>query len=366
MEDVARFMLGNHALAAAAKKARHGLHTALREAGLDSAALARHRDTAGDVGTAATTQVAAAPRHETVAAMVVAAGHRAAEALRVLAEATRLDAAAAAGSPAFEALRYVVYDLQRDVLAAAEAVSGVAAVEGVGSLKEGTVRRGARQRCPQFALCVLITESLCRGPWLEVAKAAIAGGADCLQLREKELTDREMLVRAEALVKVCDAAGVACFVNDRVDIAMLAGADGVHLGQDDVSLVRARELAGENLWLGVSTHDLAEAQEAIEAGADICGVGAMFATQTKRRETSGLVYLRQYVELAAALVGGGGRAEGGRLATAVPHLAIGGITPENIGELAAAGCSGVAVSSVVCYAVDPAAVCQRLLTGLGL
>ena len=365
IEDVARFILANHLLAAAAKKARHGLHATLRQAGLDAVTLARHRNTATDVAAAPTTQARSAPRHETVAAMVVAAGHRAAEALRVLAETTRLDDAAATASPAFEALRYGVYDLQRDVLAALEAREAERPAQTGAEVKPthaASVGRRAKHPCPQFALCVLITESLCRRPWLEVAKAAIAGGADCLQLREKELPDRELLSRAEALVEVCDGNGVACFINDRVDIALLAGADGVHLGQDDVSLTQARELAGENLWLGVSTHNLAEATEAIEHGADVCGVGAMFATQTKLRDTSGPAYLRQYLELAAAMaaIEAVRAADGGRPAHPVPHLAIGGITPENIGQLAATGCKGVAVSSVVCYAADPAEVCRQL------
>ncbi len=351
LEDAARFVLDDAVLASRGKAIRHGLRDALDRGGLQAVLLAASRDTAGDVGVAPTVTAAAAPRHGDLSAMVLAAGHRATEALRVLAESCRLHDTTAAAAPGLERLRYLAYDLQRDVLG------------GLAGRERGAVLAGEEPAqaagelsalaCPQFALCVLITESLCRRPWLEVAEAAIAGGADCLQLREKTLDDGELLQRATRLTELCLKKRVACIINDRVDIAILAKAHGVHLGQGDVPPAAARRLAGTRLWLGVSTHDEGEARAAIAAGADLCGVGAMFATSTKVRPPSGPAYLKRYLELC-------------RTGRNVPHLAIGGITPENIGELAAAGCRGVAVSSVVCGAEEPGRVCEGLRRGLGV
>ena len=145
---------------------------------------------------------------------------------------------------------------------------------------------------------------------------------------------------------------MSVIINDRTDIALLAGASGVHLGQEDASVASVRELAGERLLVGVSTHDFAEARKALHDGADYVGVGAMFRTATKDRDTSGPEYLAAFLELT-------------REQRPLPHLAIGGIAPENVGDLVAVGCRGVAVSSVVCGSDDPAGVCRRLRGALG-
>jgi thiamine-phosphate pyrophosphorylase len=215
-------------------------------------------------------------------------------------------------------------------------------------------------RAPQWRLCVLITEVLCRGkPWDSIARAAIAGGADCLQLREKDLPSRQLLTRALALVRLAREAGAsstppvapvrpAVIINDRPDIALLAGADGVHLGQEDLAVEDARRLAGSRLLIGISTANMDQARAAARAGADYCGIGPMFATTTKEKPVlSGPAYLREYLA--------------DPLTARVPHLAIGGITPQNIGELAAAGCRGVAVSAAVCGAREAASVCRQMV-----
>jgi thiamine-phosphate pyrophosphorylase len=194
-------------------------------------------------------------------------------------------------------------------------------------------------------VCVLLTERLCALGWRETRAAAVAGGADCIQVREKELPTRELAARVRSVIEVARPAGVAVVVNDRADVALACGADGVHVGQEDLSLRDVRRVAGDRLAVGVSTHSLEEARAAVEAGADVCGVGAMFATALKPGiAPGGVAYLREYL------------AAFGR----VPHLAIGGITPANVGELVAAGCRGVAVSAVACGARDPAAVVRAL------
>jgi thiamine-phosphate pyrophosphorylase len=160
----------------------------------------------------------------------------------------------------------------------------------------------------------------------------------------------QLAERVRAVIGIARPAGAAVIVNDRADIALACGADGVHVGQGDLAVADVRRIAGTSLLVGVSTHSLAEARAALAAGADVCGVGAMFPTGLKPSIVpGGPAYLREYLSAC------------GR----VPHLAIGGITPANVGELSAAGCQGVAVSSVVCAARDPASVVRALVAGLG-
>ena len=141
---------------------------------------------------------------------------------------------------------------------------------------------------------------------------ALAGGADVIQLREKGLPDRELLSRARE-VRILTAQAKARFIlNDRPDLARLAGADGVHLGQDDVSVRDARRIVGPNLLIGVSTHDRAQLDAAVSRGAGYLGVGPVFPSATKdfsEPELAGLAYVQAAAET-----------------TNLPWFAIGGIT----------------------------------------
>lgn len=203
---------------------------------------------------------------------------------------------------------------------------------------------------PQWRVCLLLTEASCRRPWREVLAAAIAGGVDCVQVREKSMDGRALAARVREVIDVARPRGVAVVVNDRADVALACGADGVHVGQGDLAAEDVGRAAGDALLVGVSTHSVAEAEGAVAGGADTCGVGAMFASRTKPDVApQGAAYLRAYLARFAH----------------VPHLAIGGIEPANVALLAAAGCRGVAVSSVVCGAEDPGAVAHALRAGLG-
>lgn len=346
MEDVARFHLDDEGLCRRVKGLRHRLRVSLAESGIDNADLLLSRDTPGDVGTQVTTR--SERERQGVRDIAIAACKRVGEALRVLEESVKT-LERGSGEPAhLKALRYEAYEIERSLLLALES-----------------------RLSPQWRLCVLISESLCKRPWDQVALAAMRGGADCLQLREKTLTDRVLVDRAKALVAMARefaaqakasplpgplplGGGVSIIINDRVDVAIASGAQGVHLGQDDLDVMTCRriaECAGRKLLIGVSTHDLTEAHAAEAVHADYCGVGAMFESATKERETSGVEYLKAYL---ADL----------RLAS-IPHLAIGGITPANVHELMAAGCRGIAVSSVVCGADDPEGVCRGLIAAMG-
>ena len=200
---------------------------------------------------------------------------------------------------------------------------------------------------PQWRLCVIVSAELCpAGDWASVARAAVDAGADALQLREKGLADRDLLARARALVAIARERGASVVVNDRPDIAVLSGADGLHLGQTDLPIPEARRIVGPRVIVGASTADLEQASAAVAAGADVCGVGPMFPTTTKHKDRiAGISYLRAFRSAHPA----------------VPHLAIGGIAPGNVGAVFAAGGRGVAVSSAVCAARDPAAAVRAIL-----
>ncbi len=326
-EEAARFLLDDASLAGEAKDLRHAVAAAA--AALEAAVgrpLASARDTPGDVGTRL--QGTGESRRDGAAGVVRAATDRLSESLRAIEEWTKaVPEAVDAGIPSrVESLRYRGYELQRRL---------------VGAL-------AARLR-PQWRLCVLITEAACRrGDWLGVAAAAVSAGADCLQLREPELGGGELLARARRLRRITGDAGVALVVNDRPDVALACGADGVHLGQSDLPADAVRRLAGERLVIGVSTSRIEEARAALAAGADLCGVGPMHASGTKHKDRIvGPAYLAEYLAW-------------GRL----PHLAIGGIDAARAGTLAAAGARGVAVCGAVAGVEDPVAATRAILAAM--
>jgi thiamine-phosphate pyrophosphorylase len=182
----------------------------------------------------------------------------------------------------------------------------------------------------------------------DVLDAVIAGGCRMVQLREKTLASGLLLPIAERLRARCRDAGVTFIVNDRVDVAVAAGADGVHLGQEDLPPRAARPLLRRGMVLGRSTHSLAEARAAEAEGADYIAVGSMFATPTKPDfRLVGPGVLRSI-----------------RPAVRVPLVGIGGITPDNAAEVIRAGADGVAVISAVCGADDPAAATRRFLEAI--
>ena len=319
LEDAARFVADDAALAGEAKAVRHAVTAAT--APLLGAA-ASQRDTPGDVGTALSTE--AESDRPSLHGVIVAAAGRLGESLRCLEEFAKLHDPASGA--AIEALRYRGYELDRRL----------------------RLRFPARRR-PQWRLCLLLTEALCRRPWREVLTAAVAAGADCVQVREKQMDGGALLSRVREAVALAGGADVV--VNDRLDLALAGGAAGVHLGQGDLPAEAARRAAGHagaRLLIGVSTSRLDEARAAAAAGADYCGVGPMFPTTTKHKDhIVGPAYLRDYT------------AWGG-----LPHLAIGGVTADRVPELAGAGARGLAVSAAVCGADDPGAAVTALLAGL--
>jgi len=182
----------------------------------------------------------------------------------------------------------------------------------------------------------------------QVLEGVIAGGGRMVQLREKTWPSGRVWPVAERLQARCRQAGVTFIVNDRVDLAVAVGADGVHLGQDDLPPQAARALLRPGMILGLSTHSVEQARAAQAAGADYVAVGSMFPTATKPDfELVGPDLVRKLRgEIRAPLVG------------------IGGITSANVGEVIRAGADGVAVISAVCAAPDPEAATRSFLAAI--
>ncbi len=317
VEDYCRFVLNDAPLAGAYKTLRHELCGQLAALGVQHAIL--FRDTPGDVGV----KIKASDElsRDSLEHIVIAAARRLTEALRVLEELAKLDSPAAAAS--LESLRYRSYTAEQTMLRQA----------------------AQRHQCPPIALHVLLTESMCRRPWCETLEAILTGGANVVQLREKDLTDHELLIRAKFVAQQCRKFGRRSIINDRLDIAMAAGASGVHLGQDDLPCRQARQIVGNQLLIGVSTENLQQAHAAAQAGASYIGAGPMFPTTTKDKpRLAGPAYIQA---LRAAEF-------------PLPVVAIGGICLQNLPELLSAGATAIAVSSAVLSADDPAAVCREL------
>lgn len=175
-------------------------------------------------------------------------------------------------------------------------------------------------------------------------EAALKGGATCVQLREKHLDDAAIRAEALEISALCKQYHVPFILNDNVALAAECGADGVHLGQEDMDPAQARRILGPDAIIGVSAHSVAEAKAAVAAGADYLGCGAMFATTTKTDTTTlPKETLRAICE-----------------AVPVPVVAIGGIHKENLLSLADCGEAGVALVSAIFAAKDIEAECRKL------
>ena len=165
----------------------------------------------------------------------------------------------------------------------------------------------------------------------EQVECALKGGATCVQVREKKLGDEDFLEEAKQIAALCKRYGVPLFINDNVDVAIACGAEGVHVGQEDMAAAKVREKVGNKMMIGVSVHSVEEAKQAVRDGADCLGVGAMFSTSTK---TDVDVLPKETLK---AICG----------AVSIPVVAIGGITQENVAKLAGSGICGVAVISAI-------------------
>jgi thiamine-phosphate pyrophosphorylase len=318
IEDYVRFALDDPGLTRRFKEVRHRLAQA--ERGLDEHLLIGSRDTREDVGTHIMTHSERV--RETPRAVLAANFRRIAEALRSLEEYTKLVDVWLAGR--YEVLRYDLYTLEKLTMTAV----------------------AARRVLGEARLMVLIGGLPTLGDLTWVVGEALAGGADVIQYREKRLPDRELLRRAREVRILTAQARIPFILNDRVDLARLAGCDGVHVGQEDLSVRDARRIVGTSAHVGVSTHDRDQLDAAILAGASYLGVGPVFPSPTKEFSEPELAGL-SFVRLAAET-------------TALPWFAIGGITEDNLDRVLEAGATRIAVSAAVVRAESPRRAAKRL------
>jgi len=195
----------------------------------------------------------------------------------------------------------------------------------------------------------LVTDESCLryASLLDAVQEALQAGVTLVQYREKNGLGREMLQKAVVLRKLCHRYHVPFIVNDRLDIALLSEADGVHLGQDDLPVAEARKLAGPDFIIGATAHSVQEALAAQAAGADYLGCGAVFPTSTKKDTVSlgldGLQAIRNMVH--------------------IPVVGIAGITPQNYKQVLAAGADGIAVVSGILGAENITGAVNKFLDG---
>lgn len=322
VEDFARFVLDDSHLTRIIKDLRHELADVLTA--VPRADRHAMRETLYDVGTTISTP---AETHRTDAwDACTASCERVKQSLRSLEEFSKTIAPEIAAR--LEVLRYRWYTVEKTLTSRSQL--SAAPLE-------------------HAHLCVLIDGS-CGD---DVVKSLVAAGTGMIQLRDKNLTDRQLLSRAHGLRDLCHsstaaARGCLFIVNDRVDIAAAAQADGVHLGQDDLPVKEAREILGPRKLIGVSTHSIEQARQAVLDGADYIGAGPTFPSSTKEFDAfPGTTFLTQVAD-----------------EISLPAFAIGGITLENLDQVLATGMKRVAVSGAIAGADDPGEIAREFVARL--
>jgi thiamine-phosphate pyrophosphorylase len=323
VEDYLRFVLDDRHLTESCKAIRHELTDALAVFPLEQ----RHaaRDTLGDVGTDVTLDSEQSRRGPDAVAQ--ASLKRVQQALRSLEEFSKTIAGGGAAPGRLEQLRYRAYTLERAVGITVDALDRLADVR----------------------LYAIIDGGRSADAFGRLVESLVAAGVGAIQLRDKRLADRELLGRARLLVEIAGSRRTLSIINDRPDLAVLAAADGVHVGQEELTVKDARRVLGPRGLIGVSTHSIEQARAAVLDGANYLGVGPTFPSATKDFATfPGTELLR----LVAAEI-------------RLPAFAIGGITLANLAEVLACGVRRVAVSGAVAMANDPGAAAREFLALLG-
>lgn len=298
------------------KQLRHDLVAALTS--IPESQRYSARDTESDIGTGISVS-AEYVRHSTLD-VAIASQSRIEQALRCLEEYSKpIDPSVA---QTVEQLRYRAYTLGRTL---------------------ATVHRGG-QLLADARLYVLVDGRASESEFSNLVNDLITAGASVIQLRDKRLGDRVLTERARALRQLTRGTPCLFMVNDRPDIARLADADGVHVGQDELTVKDARTILGPDKLIGVSTHTIDQARQAVLDGANYIGCGPTFPSGTKAfDEFPGTGFLR---EVAGEIV--------------LPAFAIGGINERNLDEVLATGIRRVAIAGAICDSSEPAKVCRRL------
>lgn len=313
LEDIARFVLDDRKTCARLKDLRHRLVLDGRTADLLSA-----RDAASD--TAAFLDTEPELTRSGLFAILIANAKRVQESLRVLEELGKLGA----GKSPFKTIRFDLYEIEKAMASRLLRIDKSERVKGLYVIVDG--QPGGQRSA------------------VAISRAAIAGGAAIIQLREKSREKGLQLPVALALRDLCREAGVLFIINDHVDLAIAAGADGVHVGQKDLPVGVVRRMLPVDMLLGASTNNPNEARRAVAEGADYVAVGALFPTTSKADIRPATLEVLENV----------------RSAVTVPIVAIGGINVENAPRAISSGANSVAVISAVCSAPDPEAASRDL------
>lgn len=320
VEDFARFGLNDSYLATEYKELRHQLAEVL--AMLPSDELTASRDTLGDVGT----EIEATCEYEraNLYQVALASQKRVEQALRCIEEYSKTLQPDIARR--VEQIRYRLYSVGKAICTVAASQSSL------------TDRR----------LYVLLDGCESEAAFSELACEICATGADIIQLRDKQLSDRELVARGRLLREITKETETLFIVNDRPDIAAIVRADGVHVGQDELAVNEARSIVGANCLVGVSTHSIEQARQAVLDGANYIGCGPTFPSRTKDFDKfPGLEFLEAVAK-----------------EFSLPAFAIGGITLDNLQEVLQVGIQRIAVGNCVTAAESPKDMIQRLATAI--
>ncbi len=324
LEEVARFVLNDQSLSERLKKLRHEL--SIRDPGTKLTYLSA-RDSQNDVGAGTRVSFQTAQRNESE--MVVANARRVEEGLRVMEELSAMEGPETVNAD-YKGARFKLYDIEKELigrLARSLSVSGI------------------------FGLYAVIDSDCLKGrDLLEITSQILAGGVKLVQLRDKITPKIRLYELALAVKKLCVENEAIFIINDHIDIALATDADGLHLGQDDLSVKIARRLLSIDKLIGCSVTTATEAIKAKDDGADYLACGAIYPTSTKT--DCPVVGLKALGEIKGA--------------TDLPLVAIGGINIENIAEVLAAGADAVAVVSSLVLARSPVIAAKEMLERIGV
>jgi len=313
LEDISRLILNDVDLTQRLKNLRHEL---VRGSLPLHRQLLQARDSTGDIGM--DLEVSGEEKERELPALVIANSRRVQESLRTLEELTKVPGIAPElDSEKFKQARFNIYTLEQKLLSRLLRQDKKQYISGLYVILDTQALRGRRHS--------------------EVARQVISGGARIIQLRDKITMKKKLLPLAQELKEICAEFDVLFIINDYLDIALATGADGLHIGQEDLPVAVARKLLPVDKSLGCSVTTVAQAVKAQAEGADYIGVGAMFPTPSKEKiKVVGLKRLREV-----------------KKAVSIPIVAIGGITLDNAAEVMSAGADSIAVISAVLGAKDP-------------
>ena len=324
LEDMARLLLNDAALTQQLKAMRHQLITSDLPFNQQ---LLQTRDSEGDVGIDMKAPEQKEPRE--LPLIVVANSRRVQQSLRAIEELAKTpELTSELDSDKFKQARFELYSIERKLLSRLLRQDKVKQISGL--------------------YAIIDTQALKGRSHIEVATEIIRGGAKIIQLRDKHSSKKELLPIAQQLEKLCTEHNVLFMVNDYLDLALAADADGLHLGQEDLPTKEARKLLPIDKILGCSATTAEQAIAAEADGADYIAAGSVFPSPTKEdAHVIGLQGLRQIKE-----------------AVSLPLVAIGGITEDNAAEVIAAGADSVAVISAILQAESPREAARQLVTKL--